>query len=102
MNAGKSSSGGLAEIDRALAPDDLHDFLDHERKSEGEQQFRDVAVPVHAAQPVALDAGADRAGEQWRDQQRRPEAEPSADLEAEEGAEHVETRMREIEHARAC
>ena len=102
MNAGKSSSGGIAEIDRALAPDDLHDFLDHERQAEGEQQFRDVAVAVHAAQAVALDAGADRAGQQRRDQQRRPEAEPSADLESEERAEHVEARMREVEHARAC
>ena len=102
VNAGKFEQRRHAEIDRALAPDDLHDFLDHERQAEGEQQFRDVAVPVHAAQAVALDAGADRAGEQRRDQQRRPEAEPLADLESEERAEHVEARMREVEHARAC
>ena len=54
---------------------------------------------VDAAQAVALDAGADRAGQQGREQQRRPEAEPLAELEAEEGAEHVEAGMREIEHA---
>ena len=88
-----------AEIDRALAPDDLHDLLDHEGEAEGEQQFGDMAVLVDAAQAVALDAGADRAGQQGRNQQRRPEPEPPADLETEEGAEHVEARMREIEHA---
>ena len=53
-----------AEIDRALAPDDLHDFLDHEGEAEGEQQFGDMTVLVDAAQAVSLDAGADRAGQQ--------------------------------------
>ena len=88
-----------AEIDRALAPDDLHDFLDHEGEAEREQKFGDVAVPVHAAQAEALDAGADRASQQRRDQQRGPEAKPSADLESEECAEHVEAGVREVEHA---
>ena len=58
-----------------------------------------MAVLVHAAQAEALDAGADRAGQQRRDQQRRPEAEPAGDLKSEEGAEHVEARMREVQHA---
>ncbi len=99
MKAGKSSSARHAEIDRALAPDDLHDFLDREGEAEGEQQFGDVAVLVHAAQAVALDHGADRAGQQRRDDQRGPEAEPAADLEAEERAEHVEAGMGEVQHA---
>ena len=88
-----------AEIDRALAPDDLDDFLDREGQAEGEQQFGDMAVLVHAAQAVALDGGADRAGQQRRDQERGPEAEPAADLKSEERAEHVEAGMREVQHA---
>src|SRR5665647_1243731 len=32
-----------AEVERTLAPDDLHDFLDHEGEAEREQEFRDVA-----------------------------------------------------------
>ncbi len=99
MKAGKVQRWRYAEIDRALAPDDLHDLLDREREAEGEQQFGDMAVLVDAAQAETLDPGADRAGQQRRDQQRRPEAEPAADLKSEEGAEHVEARMREIQHA---
>ena len=60
---------------------------------------RDVSVLVNGAQAEALHGGADRARQQWRNQQRRPEAEPSADLKSEEGAKHVETCMREIQHA---
>src|SRR5665647_3401805 len=44
-------------------------------------------------------AGADGAGQHRRDQQRGPEAEPAGDLEAEEGAEHVEAGMGEVQHA---
>ena len=40
-----------------------------------------------------------RADQQGRDDEGGPEAAQLADLEAEEGAEHVEARMREIEHA---
>ncbi len=58
-----------------------------------------MAVLVDAAQAVALDGGADRARQQWRDHERGPEAEPAADLKSEERAEHVEAGMREIEHA---
>src|SRR5205814_3365997 len=88
-----------AEIHRAFSPDDLYDFLDHEGQAEREQKFCDVAILVHTAQAEALNTGADRAGQQRRNQQRGPKAEPSADLEAEECAEHVEAGMREVEHA---
>ena len=56
MKAGEIQQRRHAEIHRALAPDDLHDLLDRECEAEGEQQFGDVAVLVHAAQAVALDA----------------------------------------------
>ena len=86
-------------VDRALAPDDLHQFFDREGQAEGEQEFGNVAVLVDVAQAVALHRDAERAGEQRREDQRRPEPEPAADLEAEEGAEHVEAGMGEVQHA---
>ena len=58
------------------------EFLDHERESEGEQQFGDVAEPMHAAEAVALDHRAEQPDSERRDDKRRPEADPAADLEA--------------------
>ena len=56
MKAGKSSGGGTRIIDRALAPDDLHDLLDRKGEAEREQQLGDVAVfcahgAGHSARP---------------------------------------------------
>ena len=51
------------------------------------------------AKAVAFDGGSDEPYQQGRDQQRGPEAEPSADLKSEERTEHVEARMRKVEHA---
>ncbi len=99
MKARKVERGGHAIIHRPLAPDHLHHFLDHEGEPEREQQLGDVAVPVHVAQSVALDQRADAADQHRRDDERRPEADHLADLEAEEGAQHVEAGMGEIEHA---
>ncbi len=82
MKAGKSNAVGNAEIDRALAPDDLHDLFDGEGETEGEQQLGDVTVLVDVAQTIALHGGAKQAGQQRRDDQCRPEAEPAADLES--------------------
>ena len=59
----------------------------------------DVAVLVHVAQAVALHRCADHADQQRREHQRRPEADPAAELEAEERAQHVEAGMGEVEHA---
>ena len=50
-------------------------------------------------QPVALDKRADRADHQRRQNEPGPESDATADLEAEIGAEHVEARVGEIEHA---
>ena len=58
-----------------------------------------MAVAVDAAQAVALDRGADRAREDGCDQEGRPEADPARDLISEERTEHVEARMREVQHA---
>ena len=58
-----------------------------------------MAVLVGVAQAVALHRHADRADQQRREHQRRPEADPSRQLVAEEGAQHVEAGMREVEHA---
>ena len=77
MKAEKSSERGHAIVDRQLAPDQLHQLLDHEGEAEGEQQLGDVAVPVHVAQAVALDQRADAADQQRREDQRRPEADAS-------------------------
>jgi hypothetical protein len=86
-------------VDRGLAPDQMHDFLDQEGQAEGEQQFGDMAEAVGAAQAVALDHGADGADQQRRNQQAGPEADPSADLVGEVGAQHVEAGVGEIEDA---
>ncbi len=78
VKAGKSSAAGHAVVDRALAPDHRDDLFDREREAEGQQQFGDMAVLVGVAQAVALDRHADRADQQRRDHQRRPEADPAA------------------------
>jgi hypothetical protein len=54
---------------------------------------------MNMAKAVAFDSIPDKPCQQGRDQQRGPEAEPSADLKSEEGTEHVEARMRKVEHA---
>ncbi len=58
-----------------------------------------MPVLVNLAQAVALNARADQPRENRCNQQRGPEPEPAADLESEKCAEHVEARMREVEHA---
>ena len=85
-----------AIIHRALAPDHLHDFFDDKGKAEREQKLGDRTVAVHVAQAKALDQRADAADQHRRDDEGRPEADPLADLEAEEGAQHVEAGMGEI------
>ena len=42
---------GNAIVDRPLAPDHLHHFLDDVGEPEREQQLGDVAVPVHVRSP---------------------------------------------------
>ncbi len=91
--------GRHAIIDGQLAPDHLHDFFDDEGEAEGEQQFRDVAEPMDAAQSEPLDQRADDADEERRDDQSRPEADVPRYLEAEISAQHVEAGMGEIQHA---
>ena len=91
--------GRDAVVDRQLAPDDLHHLLDHVGEPEGEEQLRHVAVPVYVAEPVALDERAAEPDDDRGEDERRPEADVAADLEAEEGAQHVEARMGEVEDA---
>ena len=54
MKAGKVEKRGYPKIDRALAPDDLNQFLDHKRESKRKQQFCDMAVFVNTPQAEAL------------------------------------------------
>jgi hypothetical protein len=81
------------------APDEVRRLLDEIGEAEGEEQLGDVAVFVRAAKREALDRHAERADRERRQHERRPEADPAADLVREVGAEHVEARVREVEHA---
>ena len=58
-----------------------------------------MAVTVNPSQSKSLDCGSERPRQQWSDEERGPETEPSADLESKKCAEHVEACMREIENA---
>ena len=72
--------------------------LDDEHQAEGEQQFGDMPVVVHAPQPPDLDRGADQPAQDRRDDQRRKEADELADGERQIGADHVDAGMGEIQH----
>ncbi len=91
--------GRHAIVDRQFAPEHLHDLFDDEGEPESEQKLGDVAEAMQPPQAVALDQRADNADDQRREDEPRPEADPPADLEAEIGAEHVEARVGEVEHA---
>src|SRR5271163_987746 len=82
-----------------FAPDHLHHFHDHEGEAEGEQQFRDMAEPVHSPQSKALDERAQRADEQRGDEEPRPEPDMPGNFEAEISAEHIEAGMSEVQNA---
>ena len=86
LKAGKSNDGRNAEIDGALAPDDLNDLLDREGQSERKQELRDMTVAVNPSQAKSLDCRSERPCQQWSDEERGPETNPSADLEAKECA----------------
>ena len=58
-----------------------------------------MAAPVQTPEAEALDERANHADHQRRQDEPGPEADAAAQLEAEIGAEHVEARMGEIEHA---
>ncbi|GLR93589.1 hypothetical protein ACVMFA_009982 [Bradyrhizobium liaoningense] len=88
-----------AIVDRAPAPDHCDDLFDRECEAKGQQQFRDMAMLVRVAQSVALDRHADRADQERGEHESRPEPDPFRQLKAEEGAEHVEAGMGEVEHA---
>jgi hypothetical protein len=54
---------------------------------------------VHAAQQIALDKCTGETGDDRCQQQSDPEAAKSRQREADVGTEHIEPRVREIEHA---
>ena len=85
--------------DGVAAPDHRDELLDQVGEAEREQDLGDVALGVDAAQAVALDRRADQAAGERREHERRPEADPAAELEREVRAEHEHARVREIEHA---
>jgi len=59
-----------------------------------------MAVAVYPSQTKSLDRRSDRSCQQWSDEERWPEPNPPAELEAKEGAQHVKAGMREIENAK--
>ncbi len=83
---------------RHLAPDHLHYFFDHVRKTKSEQQFSDMAEAMHPPQAEAFNHGADYADSNRSDDQCRPESDESADLIREIRTQHEETGMCEIKH----
>src|SRR5208282_1870680 len=58
-----------------------------------------MAEPMQLPQPKTFNQRADPADAQWSYDQSRPEAEMPTDLEAKIGAEHIEARVSEIQHA---
>src|SRR5471030_2211235 len=54
---------------------------------------------MDVAEPIALDQRPDETGENRRQDQPRPETDELANLKSEEGAEHIEARMREVQNA---
>jgi hypothetical protein len=77
----------------------LHAALDDEHEAEGEQQFGDVAVVMHAPQAPHLDRRPDQRAQDRGQDQRRKETDELADGEGEIGADHVDAGVGEIEHA---
>ena len=58
-----------------------------------------MTVTMNPSQAKSLDCRTERPCQQRSDEERRPETNPSADLEAKERAEHVEACMCKIENA---
>ena len=58
-----------------------------------------MTVTVNPSQSKSLDCGSERPCQQWSDEERGPETDPSADLESKKCPEHIEACMREIEDA---
>jgi hypothetical protein len=63
-----------AVIHRQLAPEHLHDFFDDEGETEGEEQLRHMAEPMHLPQSVALDHAPTAPTSSGAIEERRPEA----------------------------
>ena len=108
---GERDSEALQPVDRTVelgrnpvrdglpTPDHLHQLDDDVRQPEREQQLGNMAPLVHAPQSPALDHRADHKQHERRKHQRRPEADPGTDLVGDVSAEHVEARVREVQHA---
>src|SRR5262245_17530329 len=57
-----------------------------------------MSVVADPSQTKSFDCGSECASQHRSDEKRWPEADPTADLKAEECAKHVETCMREVEN----
>jgi hypothetical protein len=90
---------GDAVVDRGTTPDEMHHFLDQVEQPEREEQLGHVTVLVHSAQAPALGQRAEHTYQDWRYRQCRPEPDVLAQLEREVRPQHVEARVREVEHA---
>jgi hypothetical protein len=90
---------GQHVIDGRAAPHQLHQLQQQVGQPEGDQQFGHVAELVHLAQAKALEGRADHKHQQRRHQQRPPEAYDLRGAVGDVGPNHVEGRVREIEHA---
>jgi hypothetical protein len=88
-----------ARAERAQAPAELDEFAEHVGRAEGQQQLGEMSVTSHAAQQPALERRADQADDERRDHERGPETEARRHRIADVSAQHVEARVREVEHA---
>ncbi|MGF6636541.1 hypothetical protein OKW39_003692 [Paraburkholderia sp. MM6662-R1] len=86
---------------RTEPPAELDEFAEQIGGAERQQQFGQMPVPApaHAPQQPAFERRAEQPDEERRNHQRAPEAGARRHRKADVRAEHIEARMREVEHA---
>src|SRR5262249_26871971 len=96
--SGETHIVGHLVADKSVAVEQFDNLLDDERETEREQQLVGMTIVVYATQHIALDECTGETGHNGCEQQPDPEAAESRQCEADIGAEHVEPRVRKIEH----
>ncbi|MDR8835507.1 hypothetical protein FEQ02_06600 [Burkholderia pseudomultivorans] len=84
---------------RREAPRELRALADQVGQPEGQQQLAGMTARLHAAQQPALAARAEQPDRERREHERGPEPRLRGDAVADVRAEHVEARVREVQHA---
>jgi hypothetical protein len=94
------SRSGVGHAVAQRAPEHDDDLLHREREAHGHEDVELVRLGVHAAQQQLLGQPAERAHEQRHQHQRGPEVEaPLHGLEAQVGAQQIESAVREVHEA---